>query len=401
MTGLDFASLYSSLIMTYNLSPDKIILSREHTITVTRSGKKLHNIKFKFNGHDIIAWSVKHENQSEMKGEKKEYMKLILSIVNDKNLMIREAIKYILGGAKEKDYIRFTKNLDSFINKENHEFISEYNSICFDHTCLNAKQTALKIYMNIFYGEVGNSDLPFFSLPLAGSVTSADFVQERGFEIKYGNTDSLYLVCPKEHFRECDIVYNKLMGQLRDEVNTELKKDNGTPYLKIAYEEVLFPIVFTDKKKYYGIQHIKELNFDPDSDKLFIRDVDIIVEDVLKNTVDNSSQIDINECVKTSAWRPDKDNKSVQCFISRMKSNSEGDIRKSGDRIEYPDVVKKLNKKIDINYYLKNVVGPCARFINNSKYFEPQPNFDFLKNITNSDELWTAKDSLTQKLTEK
>jgi len=27
VTGLDFASLYLSLIMTYNLSPDKIILS--------------------------------------------------------------------------------------------------------------------------------------------------------------------------------------------------------------------------------------------------------------------------------------------------------------------------------------------------------------------------------------
>ncbi len=30
ITGLDFASLYPSLIMTYNLSSDKIILSRKH-----------------------------------------------------------------------------------------------------------------------------------------------------------------------------------------------------------------------------------------------------------------------------------------------------------------------------------------------------------------------------------
>src|ERR1044071_5976678 len=42
VTGLDFASLYPSLIMTYNLSPDKIILSREHAESLKKSGKKLH-----------------------------------------------------------------------------------------------------------------------------------------------------------------------------------------------------------------------------------------------------------------------------------------------------------------------------------------------------------------------
>jgi len=74
---------------------------------------------------------------------------------------------------------------------------------------------------------------------------------------------------------------------------------------------------------------------------------------------------------------------------------------KVGDCMEYPDVAKKLNKKIDINYYLKSVVGLCARFINNSKCFEPQPDSESLKNITDSDELWTAKDALAQKSAEK
>ncbi|RHZ78556.1 hypothetical protein Glove_161g35 [Diversispora epigaea] len=55
ITGLDFASLYLSLIMTYNFSPDKIILFCERVISVTRSGKKLHRIEFMFNGHDITA----------------------------------------------------------------------------------------------------------------------------------------------------------------------------------------------------------------------------------------------------------------------------------------------------------------------------------------------------------
>src|SRR6185312_6771824 len=41
VTGLDFASLYPSLIMTYNLSPDKITLSPEEAMDIQRSGKKL------------------------------------------------------------------------------------------------------------------------------------------------------------------------------------------------------------------------------------------------------------------------------------------------------------------------------------------------------------------------
>ncbi|RHZ86735.1 hypothetical protein Glove_46g49 [Diversispora epigaea] len=68
VTGLDFASLYPSLIMTYNLSPDKIILSRDEAISALKDGKKPHKIEFPFNDRDITAWSVKHQNQTEMKG---------------------------------------------------------------------------------------------------------------------------------------------------------------------------------------------------------------------------------------------------------------------------------------------------------------------------------------------
>src|SRR6266542_3848569 len=50
--SLDFASLYLSLIMTYNLSPDKIILSQEHADSLKKCGKKLYEINFKFNGRN-------------------------------------------------------------------------------------------------------------------------------------------------------------------------------------------------------------------------------------------------------------------------------------------------------------------------------------------------------------
>ena len=59
----------------------------------------------------------------------------------------------------------------------------------------------------------------------------------------------------------------KTMSRLRGEVNDFLKKGNGFSYLKIAYEEVLFLVVFTGKKKYYNISHTSKPNF---NNKLFI-----------------------------------------------------------------------------------------------------------------------------------
>ncbi|CAB4396547.1 unnamed protein product [Rhizophagus irregularis] len=39
--------------------------------------------------------------------------------------------------------------------------------------------------------------------------------------------------------------------------------------------------------------------------------------------------------------------------------------------MEYPEVVRRLGKKIDISYYLKTVVGLCARFINYDEIHQP------------------------------
>jgi hypothetical protein len=36
-----------------------------------------------------------------------------------------------------------------------------------------------------------------------------------------------------------------------------------------------------------------------------------IVEDMLKETINDISQIDLNGVVKTAVWKPDKNNKSV------------------------------------------------------------------------------------------
>ena len=138
--------------------------------------------------------------------------------------------------------------------------------------------------MNTFYGEAGNSKSPIFLHELAEGTTLAgkynlnlvaEFVTKKGFGIKYGDTDSLYLTCPDKYYEKCDKAFSRkdlskeayqtemvkiiiiVMKSLRDQVNAYLGIKNGTSYLKMAYEEVLFPICFTSKKN-ISVYHMKK-----------------------------------------------------------------------------------------------------------------------------------------------
>src|SRR4051794_29494376 len=160
VTGLNFASLYPNLIITYNLSPDEIILSQEHAVSVEQSNKKLHKIEFLFNNGPQRAWSVQHNNIPEEKGlytsvleylsakqneikkrlaplkEKKEDMDLVISSMG-RGLSLSETIEQILASAEVEKCSGLTNNLYHFIHKEKHEFIAEYDFICFDCSCLD------------------------------------------------------------------------------------------------------------------------------------------------------------------------------------------------------------------------------------------------------------------------
>jgi DNA polymerase elongation subunit (family B) len=146
----------------------------------------------------------------------------------------------------------------------------------------NTKQNGLKVYMNTFYGETGNSQSPFFIKQVAGAITTygqktlklvKSYVESKGYSVKYGDTDSLYVSPPETSFARVDADYEsgaisiqqywitmveitmEYLDILRNEVNEVLFKDNGTRFLRMAYEEVLWPYAFVGKKKYLGVQH--------------------------------------------------------------------------------------------------------------------------------------------------
>ncbi|CAG8629296.1 1339_t:CDS:2 [Cetraspora pellucida] len=310
----------------------------------------LYKIKFPFNGRILHAWSIRHENKNnkmrlypsvlkdllnkrnKMKTQlrilsnKKEYIELAISKIKEENLSVADAIDHILRNAKDKEKCaNINEILIPLINETYKNFKIEYDSICFEHTCLDSKQKAVKIYMNTFYEEAGNSLSPFFFLQLAGGVTSAgqyniklvaEYVtKKKGFGIKYGDTDSLYLTCPVKCYKECELAYNnskrtisklkywtemvkitmKVMEKLRNDVNTYLRIKNRSTYLKMAYEEVLFPVVFTSIDT---VKQGKSQLFRTIEDRIMWGAMDInnnqtlheIVEDILKEAITNPRQ---------------------------------------------------------------------------------------------------------------
>ncbi|RGB25018.1 hypothetical protein C1646_675921 [Rhizophagus diaphanus] len=417
--------------------------------------------------------------QLKVLGKKKEYMGKVKSKMDSAggSFLVVDAIKDVLFSVKNTErHTEMTKILSPFIVPEEcsdgadlsyDDFMKEYSSICFEYNSLNSKQKAIELYMNSFYA-------------LAGGVTSAgrkniklvtEFVKKKGFGIKYGDTDSLYLTCPDSCYEKCDLAYNGGKGtiskleywtemvtitmgvieKLRNEVNSFLRLKTRSGYLEMAYEEVLFPVVFTGKKKYFGTKHEDAVNFSLED--LFIRGIDTvkqgksqlfktigdqimdevrdinnehslhkIVEDVLKDAIINTEQWNFEQFIETDAWKPDVNNISVQRFIGRMRGKYDSKILISGKRfsyvvthpdttfnlhgrklkptkgekMEFADVAKELGKELDLyHYFKKTIIGLCARFIMYDKKYEPEPSSRIMR-IKDLDEKYKQIDDYAQ-----
>ncbi len=681
VSGLDFSSLYPSLIMAYNISPETLITDRDYAEETIKQGYKLHYVKFPFLNKEVEAWFVKHENNTSMYGL---CPGILIKLFNK-----RAELKKLLKPYDNKK-IEMEVEMKNYTNND-YPHMEEYNEVCFNFNYLNAKQNALKIFMNTFYGEMGNFLSFICAVETAASVTTMgqynlklakSYVEDKlGMKTYYGdsvigetpimimrddkleiiaiqdllwndssnivssnnkeiiindgsikiytengwtplkkcirhrttkklykvntalgfitvtedhsllnlkkekvkpqdcyigerllhwnnlelsnkeidrlsfewldiirstlkypdklmkfnnqvdtqkafiyytqilkikniridrfneniliknynrtfnneiemieyvgytnqyqyvydletenhhfsagvgklivhNTDSLYISCNKEHFKEMDKLYYtgrtskleyctnlvsktiNLIEYTKNEVNKHLENDNGTKFLKMAYEEVLYPVVFVSKKKYFGIPHQDIINFYPK--KPFIRGLEIIKRgasnvliDVGFNIVNEildinttcdmlylvekatkrffTTEWNINNFAKTAVYRPDKQNISVCKFIARYENENYPQIPEPNVRFKYV-VCKKyqwtydtkgnqtilsigdkmelleraISEKIpiDLEYYFNNeVTGQMARFI---AFYDKFDTIDY--------------DTISQELTEK
>lgn len=228
IAGLDFSSLYPSIIMAYNLSPEKIIKSFEEVqeLKIKYPGIKFQKIEFTYGGKLISVYSVRHEDKQEEIG----LYPYILIDLFDKRKKLKEKLERY-NTAAELIKLMHDNSYEHALNEckgdeEKIEILEEYKHYTKEDYeqmkvtsgSIDIKQKAVKIFMNTFYGETGNSVSPFYMVEFAGSVTAMgrynllhakSIVDGEGYLVKYGDTDSLYISPPNSVFREVDVKFLK------------------------------------------------------------------------------------------------------------------------------------------------------------------------------------------------
>lgn len=157
VTGLDFSSLYPSLIMTYNLDPSYLVRDENYKNYLESQGETFNKIEFTFNKKNVIAWTLAHNNDSTKYGLA---AKVLIDLFNK-----RANIKKTMHPYEKKIEI-----MEKEVN--NYNQLKEYHDTVFKFNYYNSKQKALKIFMNTIYGELGNNLSCLYALEIAGGVTS-------------------------------------------------------------------------------------------------------------------------------------------------------------------------------------------------------------------------------------
>lgn len=190
---LDFASMYPNIMISYNISPD----------TVNGSGY-------------FEAPEVNHRFKKEPDG----FFKRILRMLIDRRKEIKKAMKQV-----------------------------DHQSP--DYQIYDIKQSALKVLTNSFYGYMGWNLARWYCRECAEATTawgryfiktSARIAEEMGFEVLYGDTDSIFV--RKE---------NLSFDQLREESKQLIDKLSEELPVQIEIEDYYTTAFFVEKKRYAGL----------------------------------------------------------------------------------------------------------------------------------------------------
>lgn len=284
ISGLDFASLYPSIIMGFNLSPEMRMTEKQYNdLTEEQQAELLDGvtkITIKNKGKEEIYYFKKHRPDESNHGI---FPAILAGLFKTRKACKNKMLK--LQKRVERKHIEPLTD-------------DELSDLLFEIGCLDSKQKALKVLMNTFYGESGNSKSTIYMLSIAAGITGKgrenlkyvkSVLAEKSIEPDYGDTDSLYIQQAMKHFFNINIQYygakiskaeywkklfyvtDKHLSITKDDVNEKLMKYNNTPRLKMDFEEQLFPAIMYSKKIYEGVENATIYNTDLKHPHYFVR----------------------------------------------------------------------------------------------------------------------------------
>lgn len=191
---LDFASMYPSIIIAFNISPDTLGCSEDCN----------------------VAPEVGHRFRKKPEG----FITRIIRILIEERRKIKEEMK-------------------------KHDYDSP------EYKLLDVKQQTLKVLTNSFYGYMGWNMARWYCRECAEATTawgrhfikkSARIATEMGFEVLYGDTDSIFVKMPGKGLEELEKHVEKLIERLSREMPIQIEVDE--------YYRTIF---FVEKKRYAGL----------------------------------------------------------------------------------------------------------------------------------------------------
>ncbi|MCX8172528.1 MAG: DNA-directed DNA polymerase [Archaeoglobaceae archaeon] len=191
---LDFASMYPSIMIAYNVSPDSLTTAED----------------------SFVAPEVGYRFRKQPDG----FFRRILKMLIEKRKEIKKEMKEV--GENDPRY-----------------------------KLLDIKQQTLKILTNSFYGYMGWIGARWYCRECAEATTawgryfiktSAKIAQNLGFKVLYGDTDSIFVSKAGKGLKEIEIEVEKLISEISKALPVQIELD-----------ELFKTIFFVEKKRYAGL----------------------------------------------------------------------------------------------------------------------------------------------------
>lgn len=363
---LDFASLYPSLIIAYNLC---------YTTILENGPRDL--IKYNLTMDDVYVSPVGYYFV------RPHIFEGFLPIIERKLLAARANVKKQLAQATEES----------------------------TQSVLNGRQLAVKLVANSLFGFTGATNGFLTCIGISSSVTS--FGRHHIGETKSLVESKFSMACGYEHnsrvvYGDTDSVMIIFGGSLE---NAFLLGNEAVTYIndlfikpiQIEFEKVYFPFLLVAKKHYVGLQYTSVAKFDKidckgietvrrDNTPLIVRLLNFCINEIFINrNVDGAleevktavgnlhrNQFNIDELVVSKEYSK-LDYKVMQphiAVVEKFKQRPGADVPQLGDRIPYvvlkgtgpiykraedPQYAVKHGLSIDIDHYIKQITNPLKR----------------------------------------